>query len=185
MTTTSKSCKACAAVLTSDNWYPSFAKTRNYVCKGCHDAKAKAPKKPSATTAPDRVTMRPFKGGGRANQSQLDYLHARVAWGLETHYMQHERDGTPPSIALIDKTIKFLEKADSTSPARNVGKGDDRLAGLLASYDADEDSAPAIDASVDFRPQPADATPQPMATPDGDRLSDLLKEYVEEDDEST
>jgi hypothetical protein len=163
-TDTTRVCKGCAAPLTEANWYPSFVKSRNYTCKACSASTSKA--KPKAVTA--EPTTKPLKFHGRATQTVLDDLHYRVATSLSQLFRDCETKDELPSVALLDRAMKFLSQTDSSSPGRDNAKVD-RLASLRADYVADRDESTGVKPELDFtlpKVTPSQAMAHPLVTPD-------------------
>ena len=178
MSDTQRYCKDCGTPLTSENWFPSFAKRRNYICKPCFNSREKArPPKVKAKAA----TPVNWNVDGRATETQVDWLHGIVSRSLALHFEQHSREGTLPPIALIDRAIKFLDKTGTVEPRRDLKKGD-RLAGLLSDYEEeDAEGNPATKATLDA----ATGGQHPLVKPDSsptttDRLAGLLEDYTED-----
>ncbi len=82
----------------------------------------------------------------------MDDVHGYVARAILDTFKHYRKTKELPPAAFLAQAIKFIEKTDSTAPTRNVGKGQDRLAGLLAGYDPHEDmdGTGKADKSVDF-----------------------------------
>jgi hypothetical protein len=74
---------------------------------------------------------------GRATQRALDSIHRQTAKAILDAYRMHAKRKKPAPPALMGQALKLLQITGSTDAARDR-KQPDRLAGLLADYDARE-----------------------------------------------